>query len=78
VVPKARNGRFAIVSVFLSEWKEVLRFALRPKSSVSMPTGQRPPQSLYGHLDVPQRVGHGDRAIRLISLVSCIYYRSPS
>ena len=70
--------RFAIVSVFLSEWKDILRFAQR---------AERLGFDAYWANDHPNRsmdtwtlltgLAMGTERIRLISLVSCIYYRSP-
>ena len=70
--------RFAIVSVFLSEWKEILAFAQR---------AERLGFDAYWANDHPNRsldtwtfltaLAMATERIRLISLVSCIYYRSP-
>jgi alkanesulfonate monooxygenase SsuD/methylene tetrahydromethanopterin reductase-like flavin-dependent oxidoreductase (luciferase family) len=70
--------RFAIVSVFLTEWKEILNFALR---------AERLGFDAYWANDHPNRslecwnfltaLAMATERIRLISLVSCIYYRSP-
>jgi alkanesulfonate monooxygenase SsuD/methylene tetrahydromethanopterin reductase-like flavin-dependent oxidoreductase (luciferase family) len=70
--------RFGIVSVFLSEWKEILSFAQR---------AERLGFDAYWANDHPNRsmdcwtflaaLAMGTERIRLISLVSCIYYRSP-
>jgi alkanesulfonate monooxygenase SsuD/methylene tetrahydromethanopterin reductase-like flavin-dependent oxidoreductase (luciferase family) len=73
-----KRPRFAIVSVFLSEWKDILRFAQR---------AERLGFDAYWANDHPNRsmdtwtlltgLAMGTERIRLISLVSCIYYRSP-
>jgi alkanesulfonate monooxygenase SsuD/methylene tetrahydromethanopterin reductase-like flavin-dependent oxidoreductase (luciferase family) len=70
--------RFAIVSAFLSEWKDILRFAQR---------AERLGFDAYWANDHPNRsldtwtlltgLAMATERIRLISLVSCIYYRSP-
>jgi alkanesulfonate monooxygenase SsuD/methylene tetrahydromethanopterin reductase-like flavin-dependent oxidoreductase (luciferase family) len=70
--------RFGIVSVFLSEWQELLDFALR---------AERLGFDSYWANDHPNRsmdcwsfltaLAMATERIRLISLVSCIYYRSP-
>jgi len=73
-----KRPRFAIVSVFLPDWKDILRFAQR---------AERLGFDAYWANDHPNRsmdtwtlltgLAMGTERIRLISLVSCIYYRSP-
>ncbi len=73
-----RRSRFAIVSVFLSEWKEILGFAQR---------AERLGFDAYWANDHPNRsmdtwtlltaLAMATERMRLISLVSCVYYRSP-
>ncbi len=73
-----RRPRFAIVSVFLSDWKEILRFAQQ---------AERLGFDAYWANDHPNRsmdtwtflsaLAMATERIRLISLVSCVYYRSP-
>jgi alkanesulfonate monooxygenase SsuD/methylene tetrahydromethanopterin reductase-like flavin-dependent oxidoreductase (luciferase family) len=73
-----RRPRFAIVSVFLSEWPEILGFACRAEQlgfdaywANDHPNRSMDTWTLLSALAV------ATERIRLISLVSCVYYRSP-
>jgi alkanesulfonate monooxygenase SsuD/methylene tetrahydromethanopterin reductase-like flavin-dependent oxidoreductase (luciferase family) len=78
VAEAQKRPRFAIVSVFLSEWKDILCFAQQ---------AERLGFDAYWANDHPNRsmdtwtllsaLAMGTERIRLISLVSCVYYRSP-
>src|SRR4030081_2141594 len=71
--------RFAIVGPFLKEWSETLEFVLRAEELGF---------DAYWANDHPTRsmdcwstltaLAMATRKIRLLSLVSCIYYRSPA
>ena len=73
-----KRARFAIVSVFLSEWKEVLRFALRAeKLGFDAYWANDHPNRSMDTWTFLSALAMATERIRLISLVSCIYYRSP-
>lgn len=73
-----RRVRFAIVGIFINEWKQVVRFAQRSEELGF---------DAYWANDHPNRsmdcwtmltgLAMATEKLRLISLVSCIYYRSP-
>jgi alkanesulfonate monooxygenase SsuD/methylene tetrahydromethanopterin reductase-like flavin-dependent oxidoreductase (luciferase family) len=78
VAEGADELRFGIVSVFLPDWPDILAFAQR---------AERLGFDCYWANDHPNRsldcwtmltaLAMGTEKIRLVSLVSCVYYRSP-
>ena len=73
-----RRLRFAIVSVFLSEWREILGFARRAEQlGFDAYWANDHPNRSMDTWTLLSALAMATERIRLISLVSCVYYRSP-
>jgi alkanesulfonate monooxygenase SsuD/methylene tetrahydromethanopterin reductase-like flavin-dependent oxidoreductase (luciferase family) len=78
VAEGSRRVRFATVGYFLPEWKDIVRFAQRAEELGfdAYWANDHPNRSMDCWTLLTALAGETER-LRLISLVSCIYYRSP-
>ena len=72
------KARFAIVGAFLSEWPEIMSFAQRAeKLGFDAYWANDHPNRSMDTFTLLTGLAMATERIRLMSLVSCIYYRSP-
>src|ERR1700689_755380 len=78
VAAGANRVRFATVGIFLNEWKDIVRFAQRAEElGFDAYWANDHPNRSMGCWTLLSGLAVATERLRLISLVSCIYYRSP-